>query len=156
MKLTAVLRYLRTVLVHKWYVLGEAWQLGIPWRGLVHDLDKLHPREWGARSKAATLELKDDDGNLVGSNVNDALAQSWLRHYHANPHHWQWWVIRLDSGEIRVLAMSDTYRRELLADWLAVSRAPGRMAVVPWYLANRDKMLLHPETRQWLETKLGI
>lgn len=62
----------------------------------------------------------------------------------------------LDGKVHKVLPMTDEYRREMLADWLAVSRMPGRQKMIPWYLANRESMLLHPETRQWIEDRLGL
>ena len=43
----AHLKYLRYVLVHKWHVLQECWRLNIKWRGIVHDLSKFSPAEWG-------------------------------------------------------------------------------------------------------------
>lgn len=159
MKLSNHLRFLQYVLIHKWLVFIEACKLGIPWRGLVHDLTKLLPREWTPRiamlGKSSRV-LQDDDGYYLADIVADELALSWLRHYHDNPHHWQWWVVMLDGKVKKVLPMTDVYRREMLADWRAVSRTPGRQAIVPWYLENRDKMLLHPQTRQWVERQLGL
>lgn len=138
-------------MLHKWYVLIEALKLGIPWRGFMHDLSKFSLNEWGPRVRAI---CKKDTQGMVS--VSDELALSWIRHYHKNPHHWQWWVTTLDDGTIRVLPMSDQYRREMLADWRAVSRIPTRMDIVPWYIQNRDRMILHPETRQWIETQMGV
>jgi hypothetical protein len=40
------LKYLKYVLTHKWYVLLKCIELGIPWRGIVHDLSKFLPSEW--------------------------------------------------------------------------------------------------------------
>ena len=40
------LKYLCYVLRHKWYVFIECCKLGIPVRGLVHDLSKFRPSEW--------------------------------------------------------------------------------------------------------------
>ena len=39
-------RYLSYVLRHKLYVLRAARKLGIPWRGLVHDVSKFRPSEF--------------------------------------------------------------------------------------------------------------
>ena len=38
--------YLGYVLRHKGYVFRAACRLGIPWRGLVHDLSKFRPSEF--------------------------------------------------------------------------------------------------------------
>ena len=152
-------RFLRYLLEHKRLVFLEACKLGIPWRGLLHDLSKFLPREWGPRVAAMdnrSRDYQDERGFYLAVKVPDELAASWLHHYHHNRHHWQWWVVMLDSQVYKVLPMPDEYRREMLADWLAVARMPGRQAMLPWYRENADRMLLHPETRFWLESQLGL
>jgi hypothetical protein len=159
LKLSNHLRFLRYLLEHKWLVFLEACKLGIPWRGLVHDLSKFSPQEWQPRVAAMgnrAKDYQDAEGFYVAENVPDELASSWLHHYHHNKHHWQWWVVLLDGKVYKVLPMTDEYRREMLADWLAVARMPGRQAMLPWYQENRDAMLLHPETQQWVEKQLGL
>ncbi|VBB06295.1 Hypothetical protein LUCI_1524 [Lucifera butyrica] len=153
------LNYLRYAVFHKWYVFLEAWKLGIVWRGLLHDWSKFSWQEWRPRVAALARRQRQDIYTpefFAPGNVEDELALSWLRHYHRNPHHWQWWIVVLDGGQQKVLPMTDEYRREMLADWRAVSRMPDRMAMVPWYLLNREKIILHPETRQWVEKQLGL
>jgi Family of unknown function (DUF5662) len=148
-------QYGYNVLLHKWYVFIEACKLGIPWRGLVHDFSKFSIEEWLPRVNA--LRLRDDTNqDSVFENVNDELVLSWFRHYHKNPHHWQWWVSQLDNGECKVLPMTDVYRREMLADWRAVAKMPNRQDIVPWYLKNKNNIILHSETREWLEQELEL
>jgi hypothetical protein len=38
--------YFKYILKHKYYCFIECWKLGIPWRGIVHDLSKFRPCEW--------------------------------------------------------------------------------------------------------------
>lgn len=53
--------------------------------------------------------------------------------------------------------MPDVFRREMLADWRGAGRAiTGKDETQTWYLANKDKMKLHPETRAWIEMQLMI
>jgi hypothetical protein len=53
--------------------------------------------------------------------------------------------------------MPDLYRREMLADWRGAGRAiNGTDNTAQWYTANRDKMVLHPDTRAWVEDQLGL
>lgn len=77
-----------------------------------------------------------------------------------------WYQWRLWEGETHewvkgtfelrcdALPMPDTYRREMLADWRGAGRALGFPDTRAWYLNNRDKMILHPETRAWIEDQL--
>ncbi|MBP1764624.1 MAG: hypothetical protein H6Q65_1682 [Firmicutes bacterium] len=149
----SALYYFYDVMRHKWHVLSEAYKLGILWRGLTHDLSKFNASERGPRRRLKNQCSRDAQGNI---RVCDELAFSWVWHYHKNPHHWQWWVTTLDDGSCKVFPMTDEYRREMLADWRAVARIPGRLDIIPWYRQNRDRIILHPETRQWIEEQIGI
>ena len=152
-------KYAGYVLRHKWYVFLEACRLGVPWQGLAHDWDKLSWRQWGPRADSlwrGNGRLVDENGVFAPERVPDDLGEAWLRHWHRSPHHWQWWVLVLDDGQRKVLPMSDRYRREMLADWRAVSRTAERMDMLPWYEKNRNRMILHPETREWVEKQLGV
>jgi hypothetical protein len=40
------LKYLWSMMRHKWFVFIEACKLGIPWLGLIHDLSKFAPSEF--------------------------------------------------------------------------------------------------------------
>lgn len=51
--------------------------------------------------------------------------------------------------------MPDVYRREMLADWRGAGRALGFPDTTGWYEKNRDKMMLHPKTRAWIESQLS-
>lgn len=63
-----------------------------------------------------------------------------------------------DVGTAALFAssMPDTYRREMLADWIGAGRAVGKPDTAAWYKKNRDRMILHPETRAWIEAQLGV
>lgn len=54
------------------------------------------------------------------------------------------------------LPMPDCYRREMLADWRGAGLALGKPDTRGWYLANRENIQLHPETRAWVEEQLGV
>jgi hypothetical protein len=56
----------------------------------------------------------------------------------------------------KALPMPDRYRREMLADWKGAGLAMGKPNTREWYLANRQKMILHPDTRAWVEKQLGV
>jgi hypothetical protein len=163
------LKYLKNLLRHKWFVFVECCRLGIPWLGIVHDLSKFLPSEWlpYARyfyGKWPTEEEADRQfpfGTvLTKEKVAAQFDVAWLHHQHRNKHHWLRWLLTLDSarsdGKLFPVAMPDRYRREMLADWRGAGRAYGTPDTRFWYLVNRDKMQLHPETRAWVEEQLGI
>lgn len=45
---------------------------------------------------------------------------------------------------------------EMIADWRGAGRALGNPNTQKWYLANRDKMVLHEYTRYMVECELGV
>ena len=139
------LRYLSYIIRHKWFVSIECVRLGIPWRGITHDLSKFLPSEW--------IAYKQHFYGPIETWGEFDLA--WFKHQNRNDHHWQWWILRNDSGSIKSIAMSHAARRDMLADWKGAGRALGKPDTAAWYEANKHNMVLHPETREWVEKQLG-
>lgn len=153
-------QYLSYVLRHKWHVLLAGLELRVPlWRLLLHDWTKFLPREWvayrnwfygGWRQDHYTGESEAPAG------LKEAYDCAWCHHVHKNDHHWQFWIMTFDQGGRHILPMSDVARREMLADWKGAGRALGKPDTRAWYLANRENIVLHPETRAWIEQALGV
>jgi hypothetical protein len=103
------IQYLWYVLRHKWFVFVECCRLGIPIRGVLHDLSKFRPREWFAYASYFYGEKITDpsklttvDGKLVPlkqppADVRDAFDVALNHHYKSNPHHWQYWLLTPDK-----------------------------------------------------------
>ena len=156
----AHLQYLRYVLRHKWFVFVNCVKLGIVWRGIVHDWTKFQPVEWFpyvaffyghgmTRGQATALgyNFPVDDATEL------AFELGWNHHQNRNDHHWQYWVRLGDDGTTLALPMPDVCRREMLADWRGALGKPDTCA---WYQANKEKMQLHPDTREWIERQLAL
>lgn len=150
------IKYARVVLTHKWYVFLECCKLGIPWRGVVHDLSKFMPREFKHYARwFHTPSLVD--GSAYKQFLKGRFDVAWLHHQKRNPHHPEYWILASRGKPDVALPMSDVYRREMLADWRGASRAyAGDSDVTAWYLGCRDEMRLHPDTRAWIEGQLGL
>lgn len=103
-----------------------------------------------------------EDNMMVLRQPEDKLAfdYAWNHHQKHNKHHWQYWVILLDHPQMVdqvTLPMPERYRREMLCDWRGAERSDSNGKTVrAWYLECRDKMILHPETRAWIEKELRI
>ncbi len=71
-----------------------------------------------------------------------------------------WKAIEAMDADLRhvtvALPMSKVARAEMLADWHGAGRALGKPDTRAWYLANRNNMKLHPETRQFIEVMLKV
>lgn len=144
------LRYLSYVLRHKWFVLVAGLRVGAPlWRLMIHDWSKFTPAEWGPYVASFYGPWKY---NERPAEVVEAFDRAWLHHQHANPHHWQHWVLREDSGAIKLLRMPPPLVHEMVADWMGAGRAiTGRWEVSEWYVKNRNVIQLHPDTRATVE-----
>jgi hypothetical protein len=156
MKLTTFLTYLKYVLRHKYYVYVAGRGLGVPrFQLLIHDLSKLTLHEF--LPYAVWFNQRPTDPVEVRIAEND-FNKAWLSHIHSNPHHWQHWILRLDSGGVEVLRMEEKYVREMVADWIGVGLTIGKGPdnAREWYLRNRETMSLHPQTRNRVEVLLGV
>lgn len=145
--------WLKRTVVHKWFVFWECCKLGIPMAGITHDLSKLGPVEWGARA----TYFHDWDGSRKEDDVSSlevCFQRMHLHHIHSNIHHWQAWVIVDRGGKLTPVELPDRYRKEMLADWRATGRSRGAVSVNEWYRSNKDKIILHPRTREWIEANL--
>lgn len=159
--------YLKYVLRHKWFVFLWCCHYWIPFAGIVHDLSKFWPDEWFPyvdyfyggpypEQNYGDVRMHFDD-MYTKAWVQRRFDAAWNHHQKRNPHHWQYWVLHEDSGKVGCIPMHDRYRREMLADWRGAGMAiNGKDNTRAWYLKNSANMLLHPSTRQWIESELGI
>lgn len=198
-------KYLRYVLIHKWYVFRAGCTLGIPWLALLHDNSKFMPDEWRwyARHFYAPDGSKQTwlgkDGFFVDSENDTKFDRAWLKHIRRNKHHPQHWVrvwlaacqcmeipasiqaqlgfpprddvllkddggaqcmsclTKLSREQIRcdIREMPLRYRLEMLADWIGAGAAQGTPDTLGWYASRGKHHPLGPETRAWIEQRLG-
>ena len=152
------------------------------WRLVIHDWSKFLPAEWGpyvanfygpepedeafdwyqkTKYAMAYVSYADNEGlknaeqelkAFIVDSRKDAYDLAWLHHQHANPHHWQHWLLRMDDGPTVALKMPESLVREMVADWMGAGRAiTGRWEVKEWYDHNRDTILLHADTRRLVD-----
>lgn len=140
------------IIRHKWFVFVECLKRGLIWRGITHDLSKLWPGEWLPYSWSFYGPQPRSD------RTKQRFDLAWLLHQKRNDHHWQWWVLHEDSGKLKIMPMSKRARMEMLCDWRGAGRAiMGKKADTRmWYVKNAKNMLLHLETRRWIEQQLSI
>ncbi len=145
------LKYISYLLRHKWFVLVAGIQTGAPlWRLIIHDWSKFLPLEWLAYANFfyGPWRLSHEPDQKLVEGLHDQFDVAWLHHQHLNPHHWQYWILREDSGLIRALEMPNHFVAEMVADWAGAGRTiTGRWEVLEWYASNDHKIILHPETR---------
>lgn len=104
------------------------------------------------RSKVTDAEYDAYDAYFYGKRtpeVEEEFNKAWLHHIHANPHHWQHWVLIEDDepdGYI-CIEMPKEYLYEMIADWWSFSWKGGNLyEIFDWWEKHKN-MRLHPKTR---------
>lgn len=138
--------YIMYLFKHKWYVFLECKKRGIIWRGITHDLSKFFPCEFFPYMEKWYGSTKRHSG----------YRGACLHHYNHNTHHWQYWVFISPEGKLESLEMPEIDRKEMIADWVGMARTLGKEpSAIDWYERNKDKILLHKETRRKIEEEIG-
>lgn len=142
-------KYLKYVLKHKWFVMVAGRKIGASfWLTLIHDASKFLPSEWLPYSR--TFYKPDGSKQYVET---PEFNMAWLIHQHRNPHHWQYWLLKEDSGKLVPLPMPEKYALEMIADWLGASKVKtGKMECASWYEENKRNMVLHKNTQDLIES----
>lgn len=63
-------------------------------------------------------------------------------------------VLTVNNVRVRVYDMPLRYRKEMLADWRGTGRSLGMPDTRAWYEKNKAVMVMHPETRRWIEENI--
>lgn len=137
------LRYLKSLLLHKWYVfqaglmINKRMQPSVRisiWRLLVHDM-----------SKFSRFEFKQYARKYFGEsdwrNEKD-YHYAWLHHENNNPHHYGYWIPRSGEKSGEPLEMPTTYIYEMVADWMGAERTyTGSWDMTKWLQNNMPRVV---------------
>ena len=153
--------YLLSYLIrHKYYVAIECFKRGLYYRGLIHDLDKFHPQRFIPYAKA--VNGKDINYGLDKNGYmsltyesNKEYFKAVFEHQSFQKHHWQYWVFFDANGKFFPLEIDDTTIQEIICDWIGAAKARRTpKSFVSWYDSNKDKIILHPNSRAKIESEL--
>jgi hypothetical protein len=145
----AHLLYLRYVLVHKYHVFRMGLKLRVPLlQLLMHDMSKFRPSEWFPYVAYFNHGRRDPE-------ALENFARAWNHHQKRNKHHWQYWLLTMDSGETQALPIPARYVFEMVADWYGAGKMfSTSVPFYEWYQQNRGRIVLHEYTRLFLEEVL--
>jgi hypothetical protein len=129
--------------------------MGIPFRGLMHDLSKFHPAEFleGVKYYNGKISPVEESKRING------YSKAWLHHRGHNKHHYDYWQINLDTGN-KPLCMPYKDTVEMLCDYLAAGRTyMGKdfsfQSELNWWLSKRTGPLaMHPAQQEFLDITL--
>lgn len=103
---------------HKYWVCHYCFKLGIPWRGITHDLSKFSPIEFWEGVKY----YQGDRSPIDACKEEHGWSKAWMHHKGRNSHHYEYWIDDLDNGG-KPLRMPFECVLEMLADYLGAGRA---------------------------------
>jgi hypothetical protein len=148
--------HLKTILIHKWYVMIACWSCGLYWEGLIHDLSKFSPTEFlelGKYYKQGTSPVN------IARSIN-GVSKAWLHHKGHNKHHWQYWVDFLPNSNKGVpMEMDEKSVLELICDWVGAGKAYSKnkwseVILLDYWNKYNEEFLLHEQTRQNIKSKI--
>lgn len=145
------IKHTQLVFTHKYYVFKNCCRAGIPIKGILHDLSKLHPVEFfesvkyynGKRSPID--ECKEDKG----------YSLAWFHHRGRNKHHWEHWVDNLEKGMTPTL-MPYEYALEMVCDWLGAGQAYEKEnwsfeSQFRWWKNKKKVAIIHPVVKYFVD-----
>jgi hypothetical protein len=148
---------------HRWFVFLECCKVGIPVRGLIHDIDKYLPKQFIPYARfhfnknGSRINRRDETGHYDGLNTGDKeFEMSLFLHWRKSKHHWESWCIPRPDGNHKCFPMDDRSILEMICDWKGAGKANGTPDVIKWYKYNGKNQLFHLETREKVEKLLGI
>lgn len=111
-----MIKHTKLVLKHKWYVFVYCTRLGMPLRGLKHDMSKFFPIEFFESVKYYNGKRSPI---TVCKEIN-GYSKAWLHHKGRNKHHTEYWV-DVNAPE-RTPIIPYKYVAEMICDKLAASK----------------------------------
>ncbi len=142
-----LIKLLKRILIHKYWVAYYCFQLGLYWQGITHDLSKFSPTE----IRGALKYWNDFKSSLNYEKELNGYSKTFLHHRGRNPHHYEYWIHSLDEGGVPA-EMPRKYALELVCDYLAACRTYGgnpREEIV-WWRQFGDKIKMHEKTKFYI------
>ncbi len=115
MLLYNVFKHIFLVSRHKWKVFILCCKIGMPIRGMLHDLSKFSPTEFWESAKYY-------DGHkspIIISKKTNGYSKAWLHHKGRNKHHSEYWIDFTASDQTPVIPYK--YAAEMVCDRLSAS-----------------------------------
>lgn len=110
-----VFKHIKLVSKHKWYVFKFSIKLGIPFRGLMHDMSKFSPTEFWESVKY----YNGAKSPITVSKQINGYSKAWLHHKGRNKHHLEYWVDNTAPEKTPIIPYK--YVAEMICDKLSAS-----------------------------------
>lgn len=145
------IKHFNLITHHKWIVFKLCCKIGMPWRGLLHDLSKYSPTEFREGMKYYV----GDYSPITEARRKKGYSEAWLHHRGRNKHHIEYWV---DYGAPEVTPIIPyPYAGEMICDKLAAGIVyQGKKWTKEYELAywkeEKKKIEINPRMEKFITT----
>jgi len=147
-----IIKHLNTVNRHRWEVFKLCCKVGIPFRGMLHDLSKYSYEEFSESVKY----YKKSKGNfspLLACKRENGYSKAWLHHFGRNKHHFEYWYDFNAPNKTPVMPFK--YALEMLCDRIAASKIyQGDKFTtnypLEYFTTRRENMNINSSVADWL------
>ncbi len=155
-----LLKHLRTINHHRRLVRKGCFKIGLYRQGLFHDLSKYSPSEFWVGVKY----FQGDRSPNNAEREDIGYSSAWLHHKGRNKHHYEYWIdysLENPDGSVIPVPMPQKYIAEMMMDRIAASKVYKGKAYddtcpLQYYQLGKDKIPIHPITKEKLELLLNI
>ena len=152
-------KHLHTVNRHRWEVFKLCVKVGIPLRGLLHDLSKYSYTEF---SESVKYFADGKYSPLKRCKEINGYSKAWIHHFGRNKHHYEYWYDSAAPKPKPVIPFK--YMLEMICDRVAASkvyRKKDYSSAYPleYFYKEKPKMVLNDSLMNFLEevfTELSI
>ena len=151
--MTHCIKHFWTITHHKIVVAGHCFRVGIPLRGLLHDLSKYSPTEFipGARFYVGTRSPNEIEREEYG------YSKAWMHHKGRNRHHFEYWVDYNPKTRMpEPVEMPLVFVKEMFCDRIAAGKIYlGKKYTdnnpIEYFLKGNARKNMHPKTAAMIE-----
>lgn len=145
------LGHLNVVNKHRFKVFCLCVKVGIPFRGLVHDLSKYSPTEFFEGVKYFSGQRSP----IRNCKLETGYSLAWLHHKGRNKHHFEYWIDLATEDKTPIIPYK--YATEMICDTLAASLVYNgkdwkRDTPLNYYNRRKDKDYINPRIQKFLLT----
>ena len=143
-------KHFKTVCRHRKVVRRECATCGIWWQGVVHDMSKFSPAEFGPSARY----FQGDRSPIEAEKEALGYSDAWLHHKGRNRHHWEYWCdYNNDTGEVFPHKIPYRFVVEMICDWIGAGMVYSgekwtQEEPLAYYEKVRAGRHFHPETEE--------
>ncbi len=145
-------QHFKTITRHRLIVMQGCFRVGLIWQGLTHDLSKYSPTEFWIGAKY----YQGDRSPNAAEREDKGFSEAWMHHKGRNRHHYEYWTdMSRQTRSYESVTMPRKYLVEMVMDRRAAcivyqGKDYTDGSALTYFENSREKLLMHPETRQQL------